>query len=88
MSVGKAFRTEVSLRMLTSVVGKPIITEQNSNPSEELIQEYQTKYIEELMRCVVALQHDEGSLRICCSIWNKYKDVYARNRTKELTLVE
>jgi hypothetical protein len=38
------------------------------------------------MRCV---PRDSGRYRskLTTSIWDKYKDVYARHRTKELTLV-
>ncbi|KAI9636789.1 diacylglycerol acyltransferase, partial [Dioszegia hungarica] len=56
---------------IVSVVGRPIHVKKDEDPSQEVLQEVQKQYIDELM-----------------SIWDKYKDVYARHRTKELTLVE
>ncbi|EIM22283.1 diacylglycerol acyltransferase [Wallemia mellicola CBS 633.66] len=56
---------------IVSVVGKAIEVEQTSNPSQEMLEDVQSRYIDELMR-----------------IWDKYKDIYAANRTRELTLVD
>ncbi|TIC12386.1 hypothetical protein E3Q14_01808 [Wallemia mellicola] len=49
---------------IVSVVGKAIEVEQTSNPSQEMLEDVQSRYIDELMR-----------------IWDKYKDIYAANRT-------
>ncbi|EIW66087.1 hypothetical protein TREMEDRAFT_15209, partial [Tremella mesenterica DSM 1558] len=54
------------------VVGQHIEVKQHPDPPHEMVEEYQRLYIDELMR----------------RIWEKYKDVYAKHRTKELTLVE
>ncbi|KAK8844118.1 hypothetical protein IAR55_006912 [Kwoniella newhampshirensis] len=56
---------------IVSVIGTPIHTIRDPHPSDEVIQEVQQQYIDELMR-----------------IWDKYKDLYAKGRTRELTLVE
>ncbi|TIB62682.1 hypothetical protein E3P77_03796 [Wallemia ichthyophaga] len=56
---------------IVSVVGRAIHVQQTANPSQEMMEDVQARYIDELMR-----------------IWDKYKDVYAANRTRELTLVD
>jgi 2-acylglycerol O-acyltransferase 2 len=53
------------------IVGRPIETKKNPNPTKAELEEYQKKYIEELER-----------------IWHQWKDAYAANRTKELTIVD
>jgi 2-acylglycerol O-acyltransferase 2 len=35
---------------IVSVVGKPIHVEKNPTPSDEMVQDFQQKYIDELMR--------------------------------------
>ncbi|CAD6588447.1 MAG: diacylglycerol O-acyltransferase 1 [Tremellales sp. Tagirdzhanova-0007] len=54
---------------IVSVVGSPIRVQKHPTPSDEMVQEFQQMYIDELLH-----------------IWDKYKDVYAAHRTKELTL--
>jgi 2-acylglycerol O-acyltransferase 2 len=80
------------LKWANTIVGRPIIVKQNQNPSNEELHEYQKQYIDELMRWValgVETQAIETEHALCRrSIWNRYKDVYARNRTRELRLVE
>jgi len=57
-------------RAIVSVIGRPVHIKQTDQPTKEMVEEVQARYIEELMR-----------------IWNTYKNLYARDRLRELTLV-
>ncbi|EJT96601.1 diacylglycerol acyltransferase [Dacryopinax primogenitus] len=57
-------------RRIVIVCGRPIHVERVANPSQQLLEETQKLYIEELMR-----------------IWDTYKDAFAKQRRKELTLI-
>ncbi|KZT55261.1 diacylglycerol acyltransferase [Calocera cornea HHB12733] len=57
-------------RRIMIVCGRPIHVERVANPSQQLLEDTQKLYIEELMR-----------------IWDTYKDAFAKQRRKELTLI-
>jgi len=57
-------------RRIVIVCGRPIHVERVSSPSQQLLEDTQKLYIEELMR-----------------IWDTYKDAFAKQRRKELTLI-
>ncbi|GAA5899225.1 diacylglycerol O-acyltransferase [Sporobolomyces salmoneus] len=55
---------------IVSVVGRPIQVTQHDHPSQEMLEEVQSRYIAELK-----------------TIWEQYKDAYAKSRTRELTII-
>lgn len=89
VSVGTSHTaTKTSYIVADQAVGRPIHVRQETKPSDEHVQELQQLYIEELMRYVVKFRSLCRQQTLTSRIWNRYKDVYAQNRTKELTLIE
>lgn len=69
--------------MIRSSVGRPIHVPKEDRPSKELVEKIQALYIEELMRYAALRQFRSIKLNIACRrIWNTYKDVYAKERTR------
>lgn len=79
---------------IVSVIGRPISVTQNDNPSSEEMYTVQKAYIEELLRIWEAYKVSTALVTHALSdtadrrLWLVSQDVYARNRTRELTIVE
>lgn len=75
-------------------VGRPVHVVQHDNPTDEQLYETQQRYIDELLRIWETYKVHHSLLSIPpspifadgCSL--SPQDVYARNRTRELTLVD
>jgi hypothetical protein len=76
-------------------VGRPVHVEQQDNPTNEQLYETQQRYIDELLRIWETYKVCRCRPKVCSSHAAALtpsslpgQDVYARNRTRELTLVD
>lgn len=69
------------------LVGNPIQVEKCEKPSLEEVKRVQARYIAELTRYAAhVLPADDISC--FCSIWNTYKDEFAKARLRELSIID
>lgn len=75
-------------------VGRPISVQQKDHPTDAELDEVQARYIAELKRCVrcpppvrARLLSLTRTLFDRNSIWENYKEIYAKSRTRELTII-
>jgi hypothetical protein len=73
-------------------VGRPIRCAKNDKPTMDEVTAVQQQYIAELMQYVLSqsrLHFRNGrSLTRSDSIWDTYKDEFARSRKRELSIIE
>jgi 2-acylglycerol O-acyltransferase 2 len=74
------------------IVGRPISVKKHDKPTTEEVRQVQEKYITELTRCVFnfffPLCFSSCGIELFISIWDTYKDEFAKARLRELEIVE
>lgn len=78
------------LTIILLLVGRPISVKQHDKPTTEEVREAQEKYIAELTR-YLTIRHipPDGTANVrTCSIWDTYKDEFAKARLRELEIIE